>query len=328
MNSNIVNLKMIFKTLSKKKVSNLCLGTWSLGKNDKKFNSYGILKEKSESILRYAYKKKINFFDTANVYGNSEKLLGKVFKKKRKNIFIASKVGCISFNKKLNFSSMVIEKQIQEIKKNIGTDYIDLVQLYGPPKKIAEIKDCLLLLENLKKKKIIRYIGISLRNPADYLYFRKFFKFDAIQFNFNILDHRILEKKIIKFILKDQIFTLPRTILNFGIFTEDFINKKQKLHKYDHRKKWDINQINKWIYFSKKIKASLKIKIEEICYRFCKNFYFQNIIFGATEKNHIDQAITSFSKKRLKNNQIKIIKKVYAEFKKNKILKPRYQMKL
>ena len=78
---------MIFKTLSKKKVSNLCLGTWSLGKNDKKFNSYGILKEKPESILRYAYKKKINFFDTANVYGNSEKLLGKVFKKKKKKNF-------------------------------------------------------------------------------------------------------------------------------------------------------------------------------------------------------------------------------------------------
>jgi aryl-alcohol dehydrogenase-like predicted oxidoreductase len=318
---------MIFKTLSNKKVSNLCLGTWSLGRNNKRFQSYGILKQKPEDILRSAYQKNINFFDTANVYGNSEEIIGKVFEKIRRNIFIATKVGCISFDKKLNFSRKIVKKQIQVTKKNLRTDYIDLVQLYGPPKNINYLNDCLLLLKSLKKKKIIRYIGVSLKNPSDYLYFRKFFKFDAVQFNFNILDHRILQNKIMKFIIKDKILFLPRTILNFGIFTEDFINGKQKLHKYDHRKNWSKDQTDKWIYYAKKIRNKLKIRIEEVCYRFIRNFNFNYVIFGATNKKHINQAIKYFFKNKLKKKEIRIIDKIYNEFSKKEIIKPYYKMK-
>jgi Predicted oxidoreductases (related to aryl-alcohol dehydrogenases) len=213
---------MPLKTLSRKKVSRLCLGTWSLGKNSKNFSSYGPIDEKRENILNYAYKNKINFFDTANVYGDAEKLLGKVFKKQRKDLFIATKVGCISFNEELNFSKKFISKQIKKTLENLETDYLDLVQLYGPPTKIKEIKECIGFLKKLKKKKIVRNIGISLRNPNDYVYFRKFFKVDFIQCNLNILDQRILDKKIWKYIKRDNVIFMPRTVLNFGFFTENF----------------------------------------------------------------------------------------------------------
>jgi aryl-alcohol dehydrogenase-like predicted oxidoreductase len=318
---------MLLKTLNKKKVSNLCLGTWALGGNSKNLKAYGHLKEKPENIIKYSFKKKINFFDTANVYGNSEKILGKVFNKKRESVFIASKVGCVSFNKKLNFSKIFIEKQIKKILINLQTDYVDLIQLYGPPKKINEIKDCINFLSNLKKRGIIRYLGISLKNPSDYLYFRKFYKFDVIQFNFNILDHRILEKKLWETIKKDNIIVLPRTILNFGIFTEKFINSKLNLSKNDHRSKWNKQQINRWVNYSKKIKILIKKDIEEICYRFCKNFYFKNIIIGGKEKVHIDQSLKSFKKSKLNYQELQIIFKIYNEYCKSLIIKPNYKMK-
>jgi len=321
------NLNMSLTTLNKKKVSNLCLGTWAIGGNNNKSKAYGPLKEKPENIIKYSFKKKINFFDTANVYGNSEKILGKVFYKKRDSVFIASKVGCISFDKQLDFSKIFIKKQIKKILSNLQTDYIDLIQLYGPPKKISEIKDCLNFLTQLKKKKIIRYLGISLKNPSDYLYFRKFYKFDVIQFNFNILDHRVLEKKLWKKIKNDNIFVLPRTILNFGIFTEKFINSKLNFFKNDHRSKWDKQQINRWFNYSKKIKILIKKDIEEICYRFCKNFYFKNIIIGAKEKKHIDQSLKIFKQPKLNNEELKIIMKIYNQYCKSLIIKPKYKMK-
>jgi aryl-alcohol dehydrogenase-like predicted oxidoreductase len=318
---------MLLKTLNKKNVSSLCLGTWALGGNSKNLKAYGNLKEKPENILKYSFKKKINFFDTANVYGNSEKLIGNVFNKKRNSIFIASKVGCISFNKKLDFSKISIEKQIKKILNNLQTDYIDLIQLYGPPKKISIIKNCLDLLSYLRKKKIIRYVGISLKSPSDYLYFRKFYKFDVIQFNFNILDHRVLEKKLWQSIKKDNVVVLPRTILNFGIFTEKFINSKLKFSKKDHRNKWNKRQVNRWVVYSKKIRLLLKKDIEDICYRFCKNFGFKNIIIGATEKKHVDQSLKSFGKSKLKNKELKVILKLYDKYCKSIIIKPDYRMK-
>ena len=58
--------------------------------------------------------------------------MGKFIRNKREDTFIATKVGCVSFHKKLNFSKKNIIKQISTSLKNLNSDYIDLVQLYGP----------------------------------------------------------------------------------------------------------------------------------------------------------------------------------------------------
>ena len=93
---------MKYFTLGKQKLSKYCLGTWSLGGEENNNISYGdVHKTKAENLLRYAYDQGINFFDTANVYGSAEKRLGYVFKNIREKVFIANKVGCISFKKKL-----------------------------------------------------------------------------------------------------------------------------------------------------------------------------------------------------------------------------------
>ena len=43
--------------------------------------------KQTHKILDYAYQKGINFYDTANVYGDAEKRLGKFFKYERKNFY-------------------------------------------------------------------------------------------------------------------------------------------------------------------------------------------------------------------------------------------------
>ena len=207
---------MKYFRLGKYNVSQYCLGTWSLGSNKKKNISYGLISNSEISkILEYSFNKGINFFDTANVYGDSEEKIGNFFYKKRDKVFFATKVGCISFKKKLNFSKHIIQSQINNSLKNLRSDYIDLVQLYNPDTNDNNLKYTIELLDNLKNQNKINFIGISLGQPADYLKLRKLYKFNTIQCNFNILDQRV--KNITPYftsytISKSGLYTLTKSL--------------------------------------------------------------------------------------------------------------------
>ena len=93
---------MKYFKLGKYNVSKYCLGTWSLGSNREKNISYGAISDsKVNKILEYSYDKGINFFDTANVYGDSEKKIGNYFHKKRDKVFLLQKLGVYLLKKNL-----------------------------------------------------------------------------------------------------------------------------------------------------------------------------------------------------------------------------------
>ena len=107
---------MIFRKIqgSNLRSSIIGYGTWGLSGK-----VYGkISKKKALNLLKHAYNKKINFFDTANLYGNGyvEKLLGEAFTKKEKQkIIIATKIGMIrneknAFIPKFNFDTNFLQK--------------------------------------------------------------------------------------------------------------------------------------------------------------------------------------------------------------------------
>ena len=320
---------MKFIKFGKQTVSKISLGTWSLGGISKGNLSYGNISEcKSQKILEYAFDKKINFFDTANVYGLAEKRLGKFIKNINRNkIFLATKVGCISYNKKKNFKPKIIYNQVVNSIKNLNDSYIDLVQLYGPNPNDKDLAYSIEELLNLKEKKLIKNIGVSLQNPNDYINLRKLNKFDFVQFNFNLLDTRVLKNNIFNTMLKDKTITYIRTVLNFGIFTEEFLKKQIKFNKNDHRKKWDNKQISLWkknLYF---IKSLNKRKIEDTCYKFGNSFKFSGTIIGATKTSHIDEAIKSSNFKPLKVGEKNKIIKISTNFEYFKIKKPFLRMK-
>src|SRR5438067_9441793 len=77
---------------SSRKVSEIGLGCWQLGGSD-----WGNVDEKSAfDILRAAIDAGINFFDTADVYGDgrSERLIGSFLRSTAAtNVFVATKLG-------------------------------------------------------------------------------------------------------------------------------------------------------------------------------------------------------------------------------------------
>ena len=73
------------------KVSRLCLGTMNFGNyNDEK---------ESFKIMDAALAAGINFFDTADVYGDghSEELLGKAMRGRRERFVVATKIGWVGY---------------------------------------------------------------------------------------------------------------------------------------------------------------------------------------------------------------------------------------
>ncbi len=320
---------MRYFKLGKHNVSKYCLGTWSLGGNKNKNISYGsITVSEVNQILDYACESGINFFDTANVYGDAEKKLGNFFSKTRDKVFIATKVGCVSFKKKLNFSKKIVKSQIYNSLKNLKSEYVDIVQLYNPNYKDRNLNYTIEYLDKLKSQKKISFIGISLAKPEDYIQLRKLYKFDTIQFNFNPLDQRAISKEFKNKINKDKIKIFARTILNFGIFTEKFLKKKDiQFYKDDHRYYWNEDQIMVWLKYIKKIKAYSKRPIENTCYRFCNSFNLDSLIIGATNRYHIIKAVEKKNYSKLSKDEIKFFKKVYGEYSTQRIFKPKIAMK-
>jgi aryl-alcohol dehydrogenase-like predicted oxidoreductase len=131
------------------KVSRLCLGTGNFGYNDNFVGSWGATNEKEAfKIMDAALEGGINFFDTANVYGNhgdgtsgdTERIIGKWFKQgggRREKVFLATKVGRTMLNNDYDgpntcdgLSLWKIRRHIEGSLKRLQTDHIEMVTMH------------------------------------------------------------------------------------------------------------------------------------------------------------------------------------------------------
>ncbi len=294
-----------YSKILKKKVSKICFGSWSLGGATIKNPSYKKMTSKNcTSILNESIKIGINFFDTSPAYGNSEKILGKFLQnKKRENYVIATKIGCENFQLPLSFDLKDVKKQIKNSLKRLKTDYIDIIKFHSPSS-LHEVKKSLSYLRFLKKKKIIRSIGVSLKNPLDYKKFSKL-NFDFYQLNFNLIDQRALNLK-----KKNKENFIARTIFNFGFLTEEVLKRKNlKFDKYDHRSLWSKEQLLLWYKHSEIISKKFVSKdsnIKELSCRFVFSLKSMNYaVVGFTNLNDLklfksNKIFKKISKKKLK----------------------------
>lgn len=119
--------------------------------------AFGAVQE-SESIeaIRVAFDEGINFFDTAEMYGDgySEQLLYKALGDKRKETVILSKV------KPENLAKKDLISACERSLRNLKTDYLDIYLIHWPNRDIP-FQESLESLKELKKAgKILNY-GVS-----------------------------------------------------------------------------------------------------------------------------------------------------------------------
>ena len=104
----------------------------------------------------------INFFDTADIYGEgrSEEFLGQALGPRRRQIVLASKFGIKMGEHKEGAKPAYIRQAIEDSLRRLGTDYIDLYQVHRPDPD-TPIADTLGALDDLVRAGKVREIGCS-----------------------------------------------------------------------------------------------------------------------------------------------------------------------
>lgn len=173
------------------KVSVISFGVYSLT------GMYGnVEKEDAIRMIKKALDLGINFFDTADVYGNGygEKLLREAIGKDE-NVFIATKVGYDFYSSPdkpyRNFDPKYIEFAVRKSIERLGRK-IDLLQIHNPYLEVLKNREIFFKLEELKELNLINHIGVAL-GPEKYILNEAIEalnneKVETIQFVYNMLE--------------------------------------------------------------------------------------------------------------------------------------------
>ncbi len=200
------------------KISNLAFGCMSLGTDD----SY------NATLLRNAFERGINFFDTADLYnkGQNEETVGKALKEIRGEVIIASKVGNQwredGSGWDWNPSKEYILSSIEETLKRLQTDYLDLYQLHGGTIE-DPIDESIEAFELLKEQGKIREYGISSIRPNVIREWVKRSNMVSVMSQYSLLDRRP-EEESFDLLKENNISVLVRGTLAQGIL----VNKPVK----------------------------------------------------------------------------------------------------
>lgn len=113
-------------------------------------------------VIRSAFEKGINFFDTAEAYGpfTNEELVGKALEPIRKESIIATKFGMISEEGGLNSRPEHIRKVVEASLKRLKTDYIDLLYQHRVDPNVP-IEDVAGTVKDLINEGKVKYFGLS-----------------------------------------------------------------------------------------------------------------------------------------------------------------------
>ena len=181
-------------------VSEVGFGVWTLSTG-----WWGeVTDEKAHHLLRYALDRGINFFDTADTYGNGrgEKLVGDALYRERERTVIATKFGYDFYHYAgerkgqqeipQDFSPKFVKFACEESLKRLRTDHIDLYQIHNPKMSAVEADDLYAALEKLKKDGKIFAWGAALGPAIGWLEEGKLLtswrKVRSIQMIYNLLE--------------------------------------------------------------------------------------------------------------------------------------------
>ncbi|MDQ0775308.1 aryl-alcohol dehydrogenase-like predicted oxidoreductase [Streptomyces aurantiacus] len=122
----------------------------------------------SARVIHKALDAGINLIDTADVYGDSEEVVGKALKGRRDNVVLATKVSRPTGDdpNQQGTSRRHIVTAVENSLRRLGTDHIDLYQIHVPDP-TTDIEETLSALSDLIHSGKVRAIGTSATPASD-----------------------------------------------------------------------------------------------------------------------------------------------------------------
>jgi aryl-alcohol dehydrogenase-like predicted oxidoreductase len=170
------------------KVSTISFGAWAIG------GTWGpVQDEESLAALHRAVDLGVNFFDTADVYGDgrSEQLLAKLKRQRSEPILIATKAGRrLDPHLASGYNRQNLNAFIERSLRNLETECLDLVQLHCPPTEVYYNPEVFGVLDDLVQAGKIRYYGVSVEKVEEALKAIEYPGVQSVQIIFNIFRQR------------------------------------------------------------------------------------------------------------------------------------------
>ena len=210
---------MKYKTLGNttEKISAIGLGCMGMS------YAYGI-RDDDESIatLHKALDLGLNFWDTADMYGNgeNEKLISRVLVPNRNKVFIATKFGFIWREDGTNYldaSPKHMQTAVEKSLKRLGIDTIDLYYAHRIDPNVP-VEDMVGAMSQLVKQGKVRYLGLSEASAGSIRKAHAVHPISALQTEYSVLT-RDPEREIIPVCRELNITFVPFSPLARGLIT-------------------------------------------------------------------------------------------------------------
>ncbi len=149
------------------RVSTISFGAWAIG------GSWGDVDERDAlAALHRALDLGVNFFDTADVYGDgrSERLLARLRRERSEPFTVATKAGRrLDPHEAGGYNRANLTAFVERSLRNLETEALDLLQLHCPPSAVYEDDAVFEALDALVAEGKIRHYGVSVELVSEAL---------------------------------------------------------------------------------------------------------------------------------------------------------------
>ncbi len=147
------------------RVSTISFGAWAIG------GSWGDVDDRdSLAALHRALDLGVNFFDTADVYGDgrSERLIARLRRERSEPFYVATKAGRrLDPHVAAGYNRANLTAFVERSLKNLEVEALDLVQLHCPPTEVYDSDEVFGVLDDLVAAGKLRHYGVSVELVSD-----------------------------------------------------------------------------------------------------------------------------------------------------------------
>ena len=201
-------------------VSEIGFGAWGIGGGQ----WGGADETESMAALHAALDAGINFFDTADVYGDglSERLLARLRRERREPFFVATKAGRRLFPHAADgYTADNLRGFVDRSLRNLAVERLDLLQLHCPPTEVYYRPEVFAALDDLVAAGKVAYYGVSVERVEEALKAVEYPHVQSVQIIFNLFRLRPAEL-FFEVARKKQVGVIARVPLASGLLSGRF----------------------------------------------------------------------------------------------------------